>query len=59
VQRIFQICEKQNNRKDKRRLVKCQEDEELLVVVRGEAEDALFEESGGEPDADESWWEGP
>jgi hypothetical protein len=39
--------------------MKCQEDEELLVVVRGEAEDALFEEYGGEPDADESWWGGP
>ncbi len=31
--------------KSKRRLVKCQEDEEEQpVVVRGEAEDALFEE---------------
>lgn len=37
----------------KRRLGKCQEDEELLVVVQGEAEDARFEEYGVVPDEDE------
>lgn len=46
--------------KSNRRLVKCQEDEEEQhVVVRGEAEDALFEEYGGAPEEDELLWVGP
>jgi len=49
--------------KSKRRLVKCQEDEEVQaeqpVVVRGEAEDARFEEYDDVPDDDELLWVGP
>jgi len=43
--------------------VKCQEDEEVQaeqpVVVRGEAEDARFEEYDDVPDDDELLWVGP
>jgi hypothetical protein len=45
--------------KSNRRFVRCQEDEEELVLVLGVAEDALFEGLGGAPDEGELLWAGP